>query len=455
MKPASQDAPATFHPASSLDFVPREHLRRLQSERLREAVGRAFENVAPFRQRMNKAGLTPAAIHGIDDVHKLPLTNRSDLEDAYPFGMLAVPLQQVARLYSAGSAPGKPFVVAFTRRDVDAWTEVVVRALASCGFHQGDVIQNACGHELLADGQGLHDGAEALGAAVIPCSAGDFTRRIAILKDLGVSAVCSTASSFLQIVDRAEKVEFQLRELPLRIGAFVGEPWSETVRQRIEQSAGLKAFQVYGPTELIGPGVAAECFHQSGLHVFEDHFYPEIVDPESGEPSADGQEGELVLTALGRQAMPLIRYRTGEWAAMVAEPCPCGRTLRRIRRIGKGRRPKVGLDDVVVIEGVSVAAAQIEAAILAVEGTLPPYQIVLSEQGGLDHLAVEIEVTPQVFSDRVGAMESLQARLAEEIGQTVGIHATVRLVEPRTIERSQGETKKVVDKRSEGRPESP
>jgi phenylacetate-CoA ligase len=355
--------------------------------------------------------------------------------------MLAVPIQQVLRLHPPGGATGKPVVVAYTRRDLDVWTEAIVRCLACCGVERGDVIQNACAYDLFSDGPGLHYASETLGAAVIPVAGGDTARQIAVMKDFGVSVICSTPSYFLHLAERAEKLGVDLRELPLRAGVFVGECWSEAMRRRIEQSAGIKAYDVYGLSESIGPGIGAECRHQSGLHVFEDHFYPEIVDPATGDPLPDGREGELVLTTLSQEAMPMIRYRTRDLTAIVAEPCPCGRTLRRIRRIDRRG------DEMFVVQGLNVFPSQIEAALLAVEGTLPHYQIVLTQKNGLDQVEVEIEVTAQIFSDRVGALETLQERLAHEIEHALGINATVRLVEPHTIERSRGKAQRVVDKR--------
>jgi len=442
MNPATaQETPGPFHPASSPDYVPREPLGGLQSHRLRQVVARAYEHVSVYRQRMNKHGLAPAEIGGVEDIHKLPFTVKADLCDTYPVGMFAVPIQQVVHLHPPSGAAGKPIVVASTRRDLEMWTEVIVRSLASCGIHRGDVIQNACGYNLFSDGLGLHYGAQTLGATVIPISGGDTDHQIMVMKDFGVSAICSTPSYFLHLVDRAERMGVDLRELPLRAVVLVAGPWSEGMRRRIEESAGIKAYDIYGLPEIIGPGIGAECHVQDGLHVFEDHFYPEVVNPETGEPLPDGEEGELVLTTLSREAMPLIRYRTPDLATIVAEPCPCGRTMRRIRR--SGRRG----EDVVVVQGVSVFPSQIEAALLAVEGAVPSYQIVLAQEEGLDQVEVQIEVTPQIFSDQVSAMEGLQSRLAREIEHTVGIRVPVRLVEPHTIERSPGKGKRVIDKR--------
>jgi len=438
---AARGVPAPFHPASSPDYVPRELLAGLQSHRLRQMVARLYEHVPLWRQRMNKRGLTPDDVRGVDDLPKLPLMARSDLSETYPTGMLAVPLEQVAALYPPSGATGRPTVVASTRRDLESWTGLIVRSLACCGIHQGDVIQNACGYNLFTDGLGLHYGAETLGATVIPVSGGDTGHQIMVMKDFGVSAICSTASYVLHLIERAESIGVELRELPLRAVALVGGHAGEPLRRRIEEAAGIKTYEIYGLPEIVGPGVGAECRECSGLHVFEDHFYPEIVDPESGEPVADGQEGELVITTLMREAMPVIRYRTPDLAAIVAEPCGCGRTMRRIqwtaRRSG----------EVAVIQGVQVFPSQIESALSAVEGTVPEYQIVLGQEEGLDRVEVQIEVTPQIFSDQIGALENLQAKLAGEIERAVGVRVPVRFVEPNSIRRRGAEGGRVMDRR--------
>jgi len=444
MNPASSaagDRTAPFHPASSPDYVPREQLAGLQSQRLRQVVAAAYEKVPLYGQRMNKHGLTPDHVRGVEDLEKLPFTTKDDLRESYPSGMFAVPLSHIAGLYPPSGGTGKPIVVASTRRDLEVWTEVIVRSLAACGIHQGDVIQNACGYNLFTDGLGLHYGAQSLGATVIPISGGDTDHQIMVMKDFGVSAICATPSYFLYLVERAGKMGVDLGGLPLRAVALVASSWSEAMRRRIEEAAGIKAYDIYGLPEVIGPGVGAECIHQDGLHFFEDHFYPEIVDPQSGQLVAEGEEGELVITTLSKQAMPLIRYRTPDLVAAMAELCLCGRTMRRIRRVG-GRS-----DEAFVVEGVKVMPSQIEAALLAVEGMLPRYQIVLTQEQGLDRVEVQIEVTPQIFSDQVGALESLQSKLAGEIEQTLGIRVPVRFVEPNTIETDPGKAAKVVDRR--------
>ena len=420
---------------------PPAELRELQSSRLREVVQRAYENVALYHQRMDDLGVTPRDIGGIDAIARLPLTVKNDLRDTYPFGLFASPMRDVVRLHASSGTTGKPIVVAYNQADLNVWTEVMLRSLLGYGLHEGDVVQNAYGYGLFTGGLGVHYGAEALGATVIPISGGNTDRQIMLMRDFGVSAICCTPSYFLHLLDRAEEMSVDLRELPLRVGCFGAEPWTDAMRRRIEVAAGIKAFDIYGLTEIIGPGVGAECPAQNGLHIFEDHFYPEIIDPETLEPLPDGREGELVLTTLSKQAMPMIRYRTRDITSIVDEPCSCGRTLRRIRRISHRS------DDMFIIRGVNVFPSQIETAILAVEGTMPHYNIILTRHKDLDQIEVRIEVTPEVLSDRVGAMENLQEKLARQIERTIGLRAAVRLVEPHSIQRSEGKAKRVLDQR--------
>ena len=430
-----------FHPASSLDYVPLAQLRDLQSRRLQQMVRRAYERVELYRQRMDHRGITPDDIRSIDDIVRLPFTVKTDLRDTYPFGLFASPLREVVRLHASSGTTGKPIVVAYTQNDVAVWANVVARALASYGLHEGDIIQNSYGYGLFTGGLGLHYGAEALGATVIPTSGGNTERQIMVLKDFGVSAISCTPSYFLHLMECAEELGVDLRELPLRVGIFGAEPWTDAMRARIESGTRMKAYDIYGLSEIVGPGVGAECSAQNGLHIFEDHFYPEILDVQTGEPLPDGQEGELVLTTLSKEAMPMLRYRTRDVTTIEAVPCACGRTIRRIRRILRRS------DDMIILRGVNVFPSQIETALLAVDGTLPHYQIVLRREKGLDQMEVRIEVTPELFSDRVSVLESLQARIAKQIEHTLGLHVTVSLAEPHSIQRSEGKAKRVIDQR--------
>ncbi|MTW22426.1 phenylacetate--CoA ligase family protein [Allochromatium palmeri] len=444
LKELWNDAEGGFHPASAPDFLPQTALREVQLRRLRAVVARAYANVQLFRERMDERGLTPESIQSLQDIRHLPFTVKTDLRDTYPFGLFASPMSDVVRLHASSGTTGKPIVVAYTREDVEVWSEVMARTFASCGLHRGDILQNAFGYGLFTGGLGAHYGGEALGATVIPISGGNTDRQIMLIRDFNVSALCCTPSYFTHMVERARELDIDLRELPLRVGIFGAEPWTDGMRHHIEAEAGIKAYDIYGLSEIIGPGVAAECSAQDGLHIFEDHFYPEIIDPETGEPLPDGEEGELVLTTLSKKAMPMIRYRTRDITSLITESCSCGRTIRRMRRIGRRS------DDMFIIRGVNVFPSQVEAALMAVEGTLPHYQIILTRKGGMDRMAVEVEVTPEVFSDSIRGLEDIRARLAQSIERILGIRVELRLVEPHTIARSEGKAKRVIDRRHEG-----
>jgi len=434
--------PPVFHPLSASDFLPVPQLRQLQFARLAAIVQRAYDHVQVFRQRMEQRGLTPADLRSLDDVTRLPFAIKADLRDTYPFGLFASPMSDVVRLHASSGTTGKPIVVAYTREDIEVWTSVMLRTFAACGLHRGDIIQNAYGYGLFTGGLGAHYGAEALGATVIPTSGGNTDRQIMILKDFGVTALCCTPSYFVHLIERAAELGVDLRDLPLRAGVFGAEPWTESMRRHMEQASGIKAYDIYGLSEIIGPGVASECDAQTGLHVFEDHFYPEIIDPETCEVLPDGAEGELVLTTLSKQAMPMIRYRTRDITQFITEPCRCGRNIRRIRRIGRRS------DDMFIIRGVNVFPSQIEQALLAVEGTLPHYQIILTREKGLDQIEVQVEVTPEFFSDKISALEELQAKLAHAVEGAIGIRAKITLVQPHTIQRSEGKAKRLLDQRN-------
>ncbi|NKN32432.1 phenylacetate--CoA ligase family protein [Marichromatium bheemlicum] len=435
------DAAGGFHPASAPDYLPEQALREVQLRRLRAVVDHAYNNVALFRARMEARDLTPDSIQSLADIAKLPFTVKADLRDTYPSGLFAVPMGDVVRLHASSGTTGKPIVVAYTREDIQVWSEVMARALACYGLHRGDILQNAFGYGLFTGGLGVHYGAETLGATVVPISGGNTDRQLMVIRDFGVSALCCTPSYFAHMLERADELGIDIRASSLRVGVFGAEPWSNAMRHRVEELAGIRAYDVYGLSEIVGPGVASECTEQHGLHLFEDHFYPEIIDPETGEPLPDGEEGELVITTLSKRAMPMIRYRTRDITAIIPERCACGRTLRRMRRIERRS------DDMFIIRGVNVFPSQVEAALLAVEGTLPHYQIILTRSGGLDQITVEVEVTAEVFSDKVRALEDVRARLAQSIERILGIRVILRLVEPRTIERSQGKAKRVIDRR--------
>jgi phenylacetate-CoA ligase len=433
---------ADCHPASVPDFTPVAQLRELQLKRLQAVVTRAWQQVELFRSRMDERGLAPQAIRSLEDIGKLPFTQKSDLRDTYPFGLFASPMKDVVRLHVSSGTTGKPIVVAYTKEDVDVWTSVMVRGLAGCGLHRGDIIQVAYGYGLFTGGLGAHYGAEGLGATVVPASTGNADRQIMLMKDFGVTAICCTPTYFLHLIDRAAGLGVEMKDLPIRAGIFGAEPWTEPMRRHIETMSRIEAFDIYGLSEIIGPGVGCECRHHRGLHIFEDHFYPEIVDPETGEPLADGSEGELVLTTLSKQAMPMVRYRTRDITSILPGRCECGRTLRRIGRIGRRS------DDMLIIRGVNVFPSQVETALLEVEGTLPHYQIVLTREQGLDQMEVQVEVTPQMFTDKIGSLQGLHDRLQAALDHVLGIRVRVSLVEAYTIERSQGKAKRVIDRRA-------
>jgi phenylacetate-CoA ligase len=441
MSKSNFPAGTPFDPASAPDFLPLPQLRKLQWQRLQAIVQRAYDHVALFRQRMDERDLKPADMQSLDDIAKLPFTVKTDLRDTYPFGLFASPMKDIVRLHASTGTTGKPIVVAYTQEDIQVWSEVMRRSFAAAGLHAGDIIQNAYGYGLFTGGLGAHYGAEALGMTVVPISGGNTQRQLTVMKDFGVTAMCCTPSYFLHIIERAGEFGVDFKELALRVGVFGAEPWTEAMRRRIEAESGIKAYDIYGLSEIIGPGVAMECCCQAGPHIFEDWFYPEIIDLKTGRPCADGEEGELVLTTLGKQAMPMIRYRTRDITALTAEPCECGRTLRRIKRIGRRS------DDMIIIRGVNVYPSQIETALLKVEGALPHYQIILTREQGLDEMEVQVEVTPEFFSDSVGPLEQLQRNIGKSIESSTGLRAKVRLVQPRTIQRSEGKAKRVIDQR--------
>lgn len=445
MKNALDEDAVRNNSASAMDFLPVPQLRALQLGRLRGIVERAYERVPLFRKRLDEARLKPGDLDSLGAISRLPFTVKADLRDTYPFGLFASPMKDIVRLHASSGTTGKPIVVAYTREDIGVWSNVMMRSLISCGLHQGDIIHNAYGYGLFTGGLGMHYGAEALGATVIPVSGGNTERQIMILKDFGVTAISCTPSYFLHLVERASELGVDMKKLPLRAGVFGAEPWTEEMRRHIEACTSLKAYDIYGLSEIVGPGVAIECCCQDGLHIFEDAFYPEIIDPETGEVLPDGAEGELVLTTLCKNAMPMIRYRTRDITSLIAEPCGCGRTIRRMRRISRRS------DDMFIIRGVNVFPSQIETALLSARGTLPHYLIVLTREKGLDNMEIQVEVTPEVFSDTIGALEKLKKHLMASLERVLNIRADVRLVAPRTLKRSEGKVKRLVDLRNESK----
>ncbi|MFC1782839.1 phenylacetate--CoA ligase family protein [Planctomycetota bacterium] len=442
MNNAGKNTMEQFHPASAPDYLPTAQLRQLQFSRLSAMVKWAFEKVRVFRARMDERQMTPDDLKSLDDVARLPFTVKNDLRDTYPFGLFAGDFSQIVRLHASSGTTGKPIVVAYTQQDMDVWTSLMVRTFAACGVNMNDVVQNSYGYGLFTGGLGFHYGAEALGAAVIPTSGGNTERQIMIMKDFGTTVICCTPSYFVHIIERAGQMGIDLKQLPLRAGFFGAEPWTNEMRRHIEKESGIKAFDCYGLSEIIGPGVGAECIAQAGLHIFEDYFYAEIIDPETGEPLPDGTEGELVLTTLSKWAMPMIRYRTRDITRIITEPCVCGRTVRRIEKIGRRS------DDMFIIRGVNVFPSQIETALMRVEGTLPHYQIILTRSKGLDRMEVQFETTSEALDEKPPSPEELQSKIAYNLEHILGIRAQVTLVEPNTIPRSEGKAKRLIDKRN-------
>ena len=424
------------------DYLTTHRLRELQWEKFEIILKHAYENSSWYRSEMQALGLTPGNIKSFDDMHKLPFVTKQVLRDTYPFGLFAVPMSQIVRMHASSGTTGKPVVIAHTKEDLTIWTDGVARALRGYGVTENDILQNAYGYGLFTGGLGLHDGGHAIGLTVVPISGGNTERQVMLMRDFGATIISCTPSYFLHIVDQANKMDVDLRELPIRIGVFGAEPWSHEMRQKIETEAGIKAYDIYGLTEICGPGVGAECTHQNGTHLYEDHFYPEIIDPETLQPLPDGQIGELVFTTLDRFATPMLRYRTRDLTCLMTEPCPCGRTIRRMKRIAARS------DDMMIIRGVNVFPSQIEAALLQVEGAEPHYQIVLTRASGkLDEIEIRLEVRPEVFSDKIGEIEAFQSRVRHVIQKITGVNAKVSLVQPGSIPRSEGKAKRVIDQR--------
>jgi phenylacetate-CoA ligase len=429
-----------------MEFMEAGKLRALQSERLREVVRRVYEKVPHYRKKLDAAGVKPADIRGLEDIVRLPFTSKEDLRQTYPFGMFAVPMEEVVRIHASSGTTGKSTVVGYTRKDVQTWAEVMARTLAAGGTHSGDFVQNSYGYGLFTGGLGAHYGAELIGASVIPTSGGQTKRQVQIMQDFGTTVLCCTPSYALVIGEEAKEMGVDFAKLPLRVGFFGAEPWSHSMRQEIEGALHCHALDIYGLSEIIGPGVGFECLEKSGLHVNEDHFYPEVINPETGEPVADGQLGELVFTTFTKEALPLLRYRTRDITRIIPGPCGCGRTARRVQRV-TGRT-----DDMLIIRGVNVFPSQIEEILMAIEGTTPNYVLVVDRKPrGLDELEVQVEVSEGMFSDEMSKLEALSGRIRTEIDSSLGLRVGVRLVEPRTLERSAGKAKRVIDRRDLGR----
>ena len=426
-----------FDPAEAL---PRAELAALQAERLRWTVRQAAR-VPFYRDAFALAGVEPEGIRGLEDLRRLPFTVKDDMRRHYPLGLLAVPREELARVHGSSGTTGKPTFVAYTRRDLDTWAGLVARFLAAGGVRPGDLAHVAFGYGLFTGGFGLHYGLEKLGAGVVPSGGGNTPRQIMLIRDLGARALICTPSYAFHLAEVALAEGFAPGSLPLRVGHFGGEPWTDALRQAIERDLGIQAFNNYGLSEVIGPGVSGECSARRGMHVQEDHFLVECLDPETLEPVPDGEVGELCFTSLTKEAMPVVRYRTRDLAALDRSPCPCGRTGVRMGRV-VGRS-----DDMLIIRGVNVFPSQVEVALLRVEGTAPHYLIEVSRPGALDEATVKVEVRPEAFSDEMRQLVALRDRIDREIHSVTGVRMTVELVAPGSIERSAGKAQRVLDHR--------
>jgi phenylacetate-CoA ligase len=418
--------------------MPRERLAELQLARLRETVRNAHDNVPLHRRRLEAAGVAAGDLHTLDDVRHLPFTVKTDLRDTYPFGMFARPQEQIARLHASSGTTGKPTVVGYTRADLDHWADLMARSLYAGGARPGDVIHNAYGYGLFTGGLGAHYGAERLGGTVVPMSGGSTERQVALIMDFGARVLCSTPSYALAMAEVAETQGIDLRQGALRIGMFGAEPWSQAMRHEIEARIGLKAVDIYGLSEIMGPGVAVECDHRAGLHGWEDHFLFEVIDPETLQPVAAGQAGELVITTLTKQALPMLRYRTRDITRLATETCACGRTHARILRIA-GRS-----DDMLIIRGVNVYPSQLEAVLLGRPHLAPHYQIVVEREGHLDTVTLEVEAQPGVDAT---THRGIAQDVAHHVKSMIGISTKVIVKSPGEIPRSQGKAVRVRDMR--------
>jgi len=410
-------------------------------ERLKEVCERTYHRIPFYYHTFRKAGVKPKDINSLEDLSRLPFTTKDDLRDNYPFGLFAVPPSDIVEIHTSSGTTGKPIVGGYTHRDIELWSEVMARCLTCSGTTKDDVVQNAYGYGLFTGGLGVHYGARRIGASVIPISGGNTKRQIMIMQDFGSTILTCTPSYTLFLAEVATEMGMTFERMSLKAGNFGAEPWSESMRVEIERKLKLLALDIYGLTEIIGPGVANECQVKEGLHIFEDHFLPEIIDPATGKSLPPGQAGELVITTLTKEAMPLIRYRTRDITALIPQACPCGRTMVRMKRI-MGRT-----DDMLIIRGVNVFPSQIEAVLMQMEETEPHYQIVVDRVGALDELEIQVEVNEGIFSDQIKRLEDIERKIEKEIESALGISVKVKLAEPKSIQRSEGKAKRVIDKR--------
>ena len=419
-----------------------EARRQAQLEELQKTVERVYSRVPFYRNKLDEKGVRPDDIRCLKDIAKLPFTTKYELRETYPYGLLACAREDLVEIHTSSGTTGTPVVGAYTQNDIDLWSEIMARTLAMAGCEKGDTVQNAFGYGMFTGGFGVHYGVRRIGANMIPISAGNTRRQLHIMRDFGATLLTCTPSYSLFLAEAAQEEGIDFASLPLKSGCFGAEPWSENMRGEIESRLGISAHDIYGLTELIGPGVAAECEHKCGMHFNEDYFYPEIINPETGEVLPDGEKGELVITSLGREASPLLRYRTRDITWLMREPCACGCSTVRIHRL-LGRT-----DDMMIIRGVNVFPSQIENVLVRIDGAQPHYRIIIDRGAThLDEIEIQVEVDESVLSDVTRAMEQLRKRIHDELRSELGISAHIKLVEPRSIERSEGKAKRIIDKR--------
>jgi len=424
------------------ETMTRPDLSELQLRRLKSTAAWVYDRVPYYKQVLDERGVKPRDIKSLDDVRKLPFTDKTALRDTYPFGMFAVDMEQVVRVHSSSGTTGKPIVVGYTKGDLNTWTELTARIASAAGVTASDRVQMAFLYGMFTGGWGMHYGIERVGATIFPAGSGNTERQLLMMQDFGTTAIVCTPSYALYIAEVAEKSGIDIKSLPLRVGLFGGEPSGEGMRDEIERRLGILATDNYGLSEVMGPGVSGECEHQCGLHMAEDHFLFELLDPETGEPVGEGEEGELVITTLTKEAFPVLRYRTHDLTTIDTAPCECGRTLARMRKV------RARTDDMLIIRGVNVFPSQIEDVLTSIEGIEPHYLIVVDREGSMDDLEVRIEVAEEIFSDVMADMVAFTKNVTAKLFSVIGLHAKVRLVEPGTIERTAGKARRVIDRRS-------
>jgi phenylacetate-CoA ligase len=424
------------------ETLPRPALEALQLKRLQQTLERVYANVPFYKKSFDQAGIKPGDVKSLADLRRLPFTTKQDMRDSYPYNLFAAPMEEIVRIHASSGTTGKPTVVGYTQKDIDTWSELMARSFVAAGAHKGDIIHNAYGYGLFTGGLGAHYGAEKLGASVIPISGGNTARQLLIMQDFGSTVLTCTPSYSLFMAEEAKAAGIDFKNLKLKVGIFGAEPWSEAMRGEIEEKLNLDAIDIYGLSEIMGPGVAIECIEEKhGLHIWEDHFLAEIIDPETGAPVGEGEKGELVITTITKQGIPLIRYRTRDITSLSHAPCKCGRTHARIARMS-GRS-----DDMLIIRGVNVFPSQIESILVRIEGVEPHYVLVVDREGTLDTLEVQVEVDETLFSDEIKVLQALSRRIEKEIKDMLGVTCRVKLVEPKTIQRSEGKAKRVIDNR--------